>query len=156
MKATIPESDERLVSARIAELQQQVKSLQQQLLQAQKMSSVGVLASSITHEFNNILMTVINYAKMGVRHKDAATRDKAFDKILAAGHRASKITTGMLSYARQQGDRRESMDLVALVEDVLVLVEKDLQRFRIRLATQFDQHPFSAVNSGQVQQVMLN
>lgn len=156
MKSTIPEIDETSNAARIAELQRQVQSLQQQLLQAQKMSSVGALASSITHEFNNILMTVINYAKMGVRHKDAATRDKAFEKILAAGHRASKITTGMLSYARQQGDRRESMDLVPLVEDVLVLVEKDLQRYRIRLTTQFDGRPFAAVNSGQVQQVLLN
>src|SRR5476651_1012952 len=104
MKATMSEFDELPTAARIAELQTQIQSLQQQLLQAQKMSSVGVLASSITHEFNNILMTVINYAKMGVRHKDAVTRDKAFDKILAAGHRASKITTGMLSYARQQSD----------------------------------------------------
>ena len=138
MKATMSEFDERATAARIAELQQQIQSMHQQLLQAQKMSSVGVLASSITHEFNNILMTVINYAKMGVRHKDAATRDKAFEKILAAGHRASKITTGMLSYAKQQGDRRESMDLVALVEDVLVLVEKDLQRYRVRLTTQFE------------------
>lgn len=155
MKATVSEFDER-AAARIAELQGQIQSLQRQLLQAQKMSSVGALASSITHEFNNILMTVINYAKMGVRHKDATTRDKAFEKILAAGHRASKITTGMLSYARQQGDRRESMDLVPLIEDVLVLVEKDLQRYRIRLLTQLDQHPFAAVNSGQVQQVVLN
>ncbi|WP_010588200.1 sensor histidine kinase [Schlesneria paludicola] len=156
MKATISEFDELPTAARVAELQQQIQSLQQQLLQAQKMSSIGVLASSITHEFNNILMTVINYAKMGVRHKDPATRDKAFDKILAAGHRASKITTGMLSYARQQSDRREAMDLVPLVEDVLVLVEKDLQRYRIRLTTQFDVHPYAAVNSGQVQQVLLN
>ena len=155
MKATVSEFDER-AAARIAELQEQIRSLRRELLQAQKMSSVGALASSITHEFNNILMTVINYAKMGVRHKDPAIRDKAFEKILAASHRASKITTGMLSYARQQGDRRESMDLVPLVEDVLVLVEKDLQRYRIRLITQFDQRPFVAVNSGQVQQVILN
>ena len=156
MKSTVSEFDERRAAVRIAELQQQVQSLQQQLLQAQKMSSVGVLASSITHEFNNILMTVINYAKMGIRHKDAAMRDKSFEKILAAGHRASKITTGMLSYARQQGDRREPMDLIPLVEDVLVLVEKDLQRYRVKLTTKFDDHPFAAVNSGQVQQVILN
>lgn len=156
MQTTISESDGSPTAARIADLQQQIQSLQAQLLQAQKMGSVGVLASSITHEFNNILMTVINYAKMGVRHKDAATRDKAFDKILAAGHRASKITTGMLSYARQQGDRRETMNLIPLMEDVLVLVEKDLQRYRIRLTTQFEGQPFAAVNSGQIQQVLLN
>lgn len=140
----------------VADLKAQVESLQQQLGQAQKMSTVGALASSITHEFNNILTTVINYAKMGVRHKDAATRDKAFDKILAAGQRASKITTGMLSYARQQSDRREPMDLTVLVEDLLVLVEKDLQRHRVRLEMSTQGRPWSAVNSGQVQQVLLN
>jgi signal transduction histidine kinase len=143
-------------SQRISELEQQVQMLQSQLLQAQKMSSVGALASSITHEFNNILTTVINYAKMGIRHKDAPTRDKAFDKIMAAGQRASKITTGMLSYARHHGDRREPMDLVPLVEDVLVLVEKDLQRFRVKLVTQYESRPWASVNSGQVQQVLMN
>ena len=156
MKASTSELDDRTSAHQISELQQQVQLLHQQLLQAQKMSSVGVLASSITHEFNNILMTVINYAKMGVRHKDAATRDKAFEKILVASHRASKITTGILSYARQQNDRRDTMDLVTMVEDVLVLVEKDLQRYRVRLTTQFESRPVAAVNSGQVQQVLLN
>lgn len=147
---------ERELQAQVQELQQQVRQLQTQLMQAQKMSAVGSLASSITHEFNNILTTVINYAKMGIRHKDVATREKAFDKILAAGQRASKITTGMLSYARPQSDRREPMDLINLVEDVLVLVEKDLQRYRIRVETRFEGRPWASVNSGQVQQVLLN
>ena len=137
-------------------LRQQVTMLQAQLMHAQKLGSVGALASSITHEFNNILMTVINYAKMGLRHKDATTRDKAFDKILSAGHRASKITTGMLSYARAKGDRRESLCLQQVVQDVLVLVEKDLQMNRVRLQTNFIDQPFAAVNAGQVQQVLLN
>lgn len=138
------------------QLQQQITDLQQKLMQAQKMSSVGALASSITHEFNNILTTVINYAKMGLRHKDAATRDKAFDKILTAGQRAAKITTGMLSYARTQPDRKESTDLVALVQDVLILVEKDLQIHRINLETSFPDRPFAAINANQVQQVVMN
>jgi signal transduction histidine kinase len=149
-------TDVDVIDPRVQELERQVKSLQQQLLQAQKLSTVGELASSITHEFNNILTTVINYAKMGVRHKDAGTRDKAFEKILAAGQRASKITTGMLSYARKQSDRREPMDLVTLVEDVLILVEKDLQRYRVRLETRFEGRPWASVHAGQVQQVLLN
>jgi len=130
--------------------------LRRQLMQTQKMSSVGALASSITHEFNNVLTTIINYAKMGLRHKDVGTRDKAFDKILSAGHRASKITTGMLSYARNQGERRELADLVAVVEDVLVLVENDLQMHRVRLQTDFVGRPFALVNANQIQQVVLN
>ncbi|HET6326057.1 MAG TPA: ATP-binding protein [Planctomycetaceae bacterium] len=137
-------------------LRSENRELRSQLMHAQKLSAVGSLASSITHEFNNILTTIINYAKMGLRHKDVATREKAFDKILAAGHRASKITTGMLSYARAQGERREATDLVALVEDVLMLVEKDLQMHRVRLATNFMGRPFATVNANQLQQVVLN
>src|SRR5690606_19705501 len=135
---------------------QQLASLQVQLVEAQKLGSVGALASSITHEFNNILMTVINYAKMGLRHKDAATREKAFDKILSAGQRASKITTGMLAYARAKGDRREPLSLQQVVQDVLVLVEKDLQMNRVRLQTNFIDEPYAAISAGQVQQVLLN
>lgn len=130
--------------------------MRQQLMQAQKLTSVGALASSITHEFNNILMTVINYAKMGLRHKEPATRDKAFDRILSAGQRAAKITTGMLSYAKGKTTQREAFRLTQLVEDVLVLVEKDLQVHRIRLEKNFDENVWAEVNSGQIQQVLIN
>ena len=140
----------------VADLERQIAELRDQLMHAQKMSSVGALAASITHEFNNILTTVINYSKMGLRHKDAATREKAFNKILTAGQRAAKITTGMLSYARAKGNRREPFDLVLLVQDVLVLVEKDLQMNRVKLQTDYLAHPFAEVNASQLQQVLLN
>lgn len=151
-------SAERLESLEqeVGRLRNENADLLRQLMQSQKMSSVGALASSITHEFNNILTTIINYAKMGLRHKDVATREKAFDKILTAGQRAAKITTGMLSYARNQGDRREVTDLVALVDDVLVLIEKDLQMHRVRLQTDYVGRPCAALNANQIQQVLLN
>ncbi len=139
-----------------SELQEQVMQLREQLMQAQKLSSVGALTASITHEFNNILTTVINYSKMGLRHKNEATREKAFTKILSAGQRASKITTGMLSYARNKGNRREPMNLVHLVQDVLVLAEKDLQMHRVKLQTDFFAYPYAEVNASQIQQVVLN
>ena len=137
-------------------LRREVAGLRQQLMQSQRLSTVGALAASVTHEFNNILTTVINYAKMGLRHKDVASRDKSFDKILAAGQRAAKITTGMLSHARGKGDRREPQDLVQLVQEVLVLVEKDLQMHRVKLDTDFTMHAQAEVNAGQIQQVLLN
>lgn len=139
-----------------AQLRQVVDELRAQLIQAQKMNSVGVLASSITHEFNNILMTVINYAKMGLRHKDPATRERAFDRILSAGQRAAKITTGMLSYARGKTTHQEPFALGQLVNDVLILVEKDLQVHRVRLEKRIDESVWAEVNSGQIQQVLIN
>ncbi len=130
--------------------------LRQQCMQSQRLSTVGALAASVTHEFNNILTTVINYAKMGLRHKDPASKEKSFDKILAAGQRAAKITTGMLRYARGKGDRREPMDLTQLAQEVLELVEKDLQMHRVKLEINFADHAQAEVNANQIQQVLLN
>ncbi|MCA9064060.1 MAG: sensor histidine kinase [Planctomycetaceae bacterium] len=140
----------------IAQLQEKLQKMEDQLLQAQRMSSVGALASSITHEFNNILTTVINYAKMGLRHSDDATRTKAFDRILAAGQRASKITTGMLAYARNTSDRYEPADLKKLLDDVLVLVQKDLQMHRIGVDLDAPSQVWAIVNSSQIQQILMN
>lgn len=141
---------------RIQELEQQLEMLEEQLLRTQRLSSVGALASSITHEFNNILTTVINYAKMGIRHKDAKTRDKAFDRILSAGQRASKITTGMLAYARTSNDRVEPVELNRLLEDVLVLMQKDLQMHRIGVDAELQPAVWAMANSSQIQQILMN
>src|SRR5689334_4683394 len=76
----------------VAQLQEQLAACNQMLQNAQKMTALGELVSTTTHEFNNVLTTIINYAKLGIRHKDAPTRDKSLDKIYEAGQRASKIT----------------------------------------------------------------
>lgn len=141
---------------RVAELELRVRELEDQLMRAQRMSSVGALASSITHEFNNILTTVINYARMGLRHQDEQTRTKAFDRILSAGQRASKITTGMLAYARNTTERFEPADLKRLLDDVLVLVQKDLQMHRIGVDLDAPGPVWALVNSSQIQQILMN
>ena len=46
-------------------LEEQVAMLREQLCQAQKLTALGELVSTTTHEFNNVLTTIINYAKMG-------------------------------------------------------------------------------------------
>lgn len=148
--------EQKSLTEQIAQLRAENEQLRQRLMQAQRMSSVGALAFSITHEFNNILTTVINYAKMGLRHKDAATREKSFDRILTAGQRAARITTGLLSYARNKEARHEPTDLAQLVQDVLVLVEKDLQNHRVHCETVFEGRPFAAICGTQIQQVLLN
>ena len=140
----------------ILELQQRIAVLEEELMRAQRLSSVGALASSITHEFNNILTTVINYAKMGLRHPDDATRTKSFDRILSAGQRAAKITTGMLAYARNSSDRIEPCDLKKLLEDVLMLVQKDLQMHRINVDLQASQSVWAKANASQIQQLLMN
>src|SRR5438876_1105966 len=76
----------------------ETEQLRAQLLQAQRLSSVGALASSVAHEFNNILTTVINYAKMAQRPTlDETARNQCLEKILKGGQRAATIIASMLA-----------------------------------------------------------
>src|SRR6516162_1936503 len=89
--------------------------LRQQLLHAQRLSSVGALASSVAHEFNNILTTIINYAKLGLRSEgDEAGRTQALEKILKGSLRAATIVNSMLGFARSQSSQREMTDIASL------------------------------------------
>jgi len=137
-------------------LQQQVDMLKQQLAQAQKLTALGELVGTTTHEFNNVLMTIINYAKMGMRHKDAASRDKCFDKIYAAGNRAARITNTVLGMARNRSTGIEAADLHKLVEDTMMLLEREMRKYRIAVETQLDPIPEARINGNQIQQVLLN
>jgi len=135
---------------------ERIAVLQQQLAQAQKLTALGELASTVTHEFNNVLMTIINYAKMGLRHKDEATRDKAFEKILAAGERAATITNSVLGMARNRSDSFEPTDLAAIIKETLILVEREMRKYRVSVETQIQQVPPANAVGNQIQQVLLN
>lgn len=137
-------------------LQQQVDALKDQLNQALKLTALGELVSTTTHEFNNVLMTILNYAKLGLRHKDTASRDKAFEKILTAANRAAKITNGVLGIARNRSTGQEPTDLAQLLEDTLVLLEREMNKYRITVEKQFKPVPQARVSGNQIQQVLLN
>ncbi len=136
--------------------EQQLAVLREQLAQTQKMAALGELVSTTTHEFNNVLMTVINYARMGLRHKDDATREKSLQKILAAGERASRITSSILGMARNRSETFEATDLAKLLDDTLVLLERELNKYRIRVIRQLPPMPPAYANGNQIQQVLLN
>ena len=137
-------------------LEQQVAILTSQLANAQKMTAIGELASTTTHEFNNILMTILNYAKMGIRHRDDETRDKALCKILDAAQRANRVTSSILGMARNRSDEMEPTDLHRLIHDAMVLLEREMNKYRIQVDLQCERVPRVIANGNQIQQVLLN
>ncbi|QEL19674.1 sensor histidine kinase [Limnoglobus roseus] len=134
----------------------ELDAMRQQLLQAQRLSSVGELASSVAHEFNNILTTILNYAKMGMRSTDPAAQTQAFDRILRGGQRAATIVNSMLGFARNNVAQRETTDLVKLVEEVLVLTDKDLGKHRVHVEKRFHGRPMAMAAAGQIEQILVN
>jgi signal transduction histidine kinase len=138
------------------DLERQLEELKSQLAQAQKLTALGELVSTTTHEFNNVLMTILNYAKMGLRHRDDATRQKAFQKILDAANRAARITNSVLGFARNRSGAMEPTDLSRVIDDALVLLEREMNKYRIHVERQIEKVPEAMANGNQIQQVLLN
>jgi two-component system, NtrC family, sensor kinase len=136
--------------------QDQIAALEQQLAKAQRLATLGELLSTTTHEFNNVLMSILNYARMAQRHKDEPSRDKYLEKILAATQRASKITSTILAAARNRSGSFEPTSLKQIVADTLVLLERELTKYRIAVETQLPDVPDVAAMGNQIQQVLLN
>src|SRR5437764_1561794 len=93
---------------------------------------------------------------MGLRHKDQATRDKAFDKINTAAQRAAKITSTILAVARNRSGNFEPTGLKQIIEDTLVLLERELTKYRISVETHLTDVPDVLAQGNQLQQVLLN
>jgi signal transduction histidine kinase len=131
--------------------------LRRQVIALQRISSLGVLAGGVLHELNNALTPILNYAKLGLRNPDPAYRERALTQIVAASQRATQITRGMLGLSRPGGlSHREPTDLARLVEEVVVLVKKDLARHRVRLDVTMNGRPSARVDPAQIQQVLIN
>jgi len=94
--------------------QAELESLRAQLMQAQKMGSVGSLASSITHEFNNILTPMQSYAKLALqRPDDPKLVEKALRHTLEGCERAAAVSTSILRTSSSSSGERPSRILFA-------------------------------------------
>jgi signal transduction histidine kinase len=134
-----------------------IQYLKNELRKMQSLAALGELTGTATHEFNNVLMTIINYAKLGIRNRDEASRDKALSKILEASERAAKITGTILAQARNRSESFEPTDLGEMVRDSLVLLEREMRKYRIAVETELDPSTPPAVACGnQIQRVLLN
>jgi signal transduction histidine kinase len=122
----------------------------------QRLAMLGELLGTTTHEFNNVLMTIISFAKLGLRNSDSAARDNAFQRILTAGERAAKISATILNVAKNRAGELECVSLASLVDDVLVLMERELNKYRVRLDLKHEETPVVSVSRSQLQQVILN
>lgn len=137
-------------------LTHQVARLREQLAQAQKQTALGELVSTTTHEFNNVLMTILNYAKLGLKHPTGETATKSFEKILAAANRAARITNGILGFARNRTATVEATDMVKVIDDTLMLLERDMMKYRVHIERKIQPAPPAMANTNQIQQVLLN
>ena len=99
--------------------------LQEQLIQAQKMESVGRLAGGVAHDFNNMLNVILGYTELALQkmNKDDPLYDD-LTEILSAARRSADITGQLLAFARRQTIAPRTIDLNDTVEGMLKMLRR--------------------------------
>lgn len=133
------------------------KQLEQQLIQAQKMESIGTLAGGIAHDFNNLLGGVLGYASLiKTRISEDHELYRYVNTIEISAMRAAELTGQLLAFARGGKYNIKPVVLNGVVEETLRIIDSTFDK-SIEIKTHLHpQLPAVEADSGQMQQVLMN
>jgi two-component system, NtrC family, sensor kinase len=132
--------------------------LERRLVQADKLSSIGLLAAGVAHEVNTPLAVISTYAQM-LAKQISGDEQKAplLEKIARQTFRASEIVNSLLNFSRTSPTEFVSVDLNKTLRETLALMEHQLSITGVTVTMAFDEKlPRIKGNPGKLQQVFLN
>ena len=132
--------------------------LEQRLVQADKLSSIGLLAAGVAHEVNTPLAVISTYAQMLAKQvADDSQKSLILDKIAKQTFRASEIVNSLLNFSRTSTTSFGEVNLNRVIQETLSLLDHQLSKAGIQLKTDLEGGlPPVQGNAGKLQQVFLN
>jgi two-component system cell cycle sensor histidine kinase/response regulator CckA len=133
------------------------RCLEQQVLQAQKMESLGTLAGGIAHDFNNILAGILGYASF-LKSKLSSDHDffQYVDTIERSAVRAAGLTSKLLAFTRGDKVNHKPLNINRLIRETLEIIRHTIDK-SISVDTKLDVSlPTFVGDAGQIQQVVMN
>jgi two-component system NtrC family sensor kinase len=133
-------------------------NLEDQLIQAEKLSSIGLLAAGVAHEVNTPLAVISSQAQVLFKQMPSDDqRTRTVEKIIKQSFRASEIVNSLLKFSRVSDSEYAELDLNRLIRETVSLVEPMLRASKIILNTQLSSSvPPLYGNAGKLQQVFMN
>ena len=132
--------------------------LEKKLVQADKLSSIGLLAAGVAHEVNTPLAVISTYAQMLAKQISGdAQKAPLLEKIARQTFRASEIVNSLLNFSRTSPTEFVAVELNKVIRETLTLLEHQLSQAAIEVRLAFDENlPRIKGNPGKLQQVFLN
>ncbi len=131
--------------------------LEDQLRQTQKMEAIGTLAGGIAHDFNNILGAITGYTQLArLAAKNDPTVSEYLDTVLKAGNRAADLVKQILTFSRQEEQKRQPLELQKVLMDSMTLLRATLPatiEFRTLLAANT---PVVLADVTHINQIVMN
>lgn len=137
-------------------MEQENRSLEAQLIQAQKMEALGLLAGGVAHDFNNLLLAAQGYLSLHFQERDSQRRQEYLEKISRILERGIELVQRLLTFGRKGGGERCQVDLNQLVNEALEIMAPAIPgRVRLEKRLASGVWPLWA-DAGQLEQVLVN
>jgi PAS domain S-box-containing protein len=132
--------------------------LEEQMVQTEKLTSLGLLAAGVAHEVNTPLAVISNYIQMLAKQIPADDpRQKTIERIVKQTFRASEIVNNLLNFSRTGAAELVEVDLNSVLEETLALVQHPLKTGRVNIVRNYkDELPAVLGSTTRLQQVFLN
>jgi len=132
--------------------------LERRLVQADKLSSIGLLAAGVAHEVNTPLAVISTYAQMLAKQISGDDqKSKLLEKIAKSTFRASEIVNSLLNFSRTSSTDFVEVDINRIIRETVTLIEHQLEKARVEVRMTLDSSlPSIKGNAGKLQQVFLN
>jgi two-component system NtrC family sensor kinase len=133
-------------------------SLEEQLLQNEKLTSLGLLAAGVAHEVNTPLAVISNYIQMLAKQiPPDDPRQKTIERIVKQTFRASEIVNNLLNFSRTGGAELAEVDLNSVLDETLTLVQHPFKTAQVTVIKSYkDELPPVLGSTTRLQQVFLN
>jgi PAS domain S-box-containing protein len=132
------------------------KKLEEQLLQARKMESIGTLAGGIAHDFNNILSSVIGYTELALYEAKRGTlQHENLGEVLKAGDRAKDLVKQILTFSREVSQEQKPIQVKPIVKEALKLLRSSIPT-TIEIKEDVQSNSLVIGDSTQIHQILMN
>gem|GEM_PF-4105577 len=138
--------------------EEEMNRMRAQMIQSQRLESIGTLASGVAHEINNPLNIVMNFAQMILDDDTSGEPCLEYAKrIVGESERMAQIVKNLLAFSRNQKEIDVAVDMASLVQTTLSLVRASFRRDQIDIACDFGTAlPQVQCRKQQIQQVLMN